>query len=87
MPAHEASYDWRHPAVIFAVHSPFIRVNPSVDPNVLKLGHDYEIIVRLEAEEHLLPHPFHTNCTDYEAIWRKNNKTGPRSQEVNFTFY
>ncbi|GIX74523.1 hypothetical protein CEXT_668871 [Caerostris extrusa] len=35
-----------------------------------------------EEEEHLQPAPYPTNCTDYEALWEKNNKTGPRSQEV-----
>ncbi|KAF8778719.1 hypothetical protein HNY73_015415 [Argiope bruennichi] len=33
-------------------------------------------------EEKLLPHPFPTNCTDYEALWEKNNRTGPRSKEM-----
>ncbi|GFT57332.1 hypothetical protein NPIL_449351 [Nephila pilipes] len=31
---------------------------------------------------HLLESPYKTNCTDYEDLWRKNNKTGPRSQEM-----
>ncbi|GFS66933.1 hypothetical protein NPIL_399651 [Nephila pilipes] len=53
MPAHETTSPWTHPVVFFAVHSPFIRVNPSVDPNVLKLGHYYEIIVRLEQSDAL----------------------------------
>ncbi|GFT52071.1 hypothetical protein NPIL_620961, partial [Nephila pilipes] len=35
-------------------------------------------------EEHLLESPYDTNCTDYEDLWNKNNKTGPRSQEVLF---
>ncbi|GFT70147.1 hypothetical protein NPIL_481441, partial [Nephila pilipes] len=35
-------------------------------------------------EEHLLESPYQTNCTDYEYLWEKNNKTGPRSQEVFF---
>ncbi|GFT18837.1 uncharacterized protein NPIL_257451 [Nephila pilipes] len=34
------------------------------------------------AEEHLLESPYKTNCTDYEELWKKNNKTGPRSQEM-----
>ncbi|GBN88771.1 hypothetical protein AVEN_74896-1, partial [Araneus ventricosus] len=33
-------------------------------------------------EEHLLPHPYQTDCIDYNAEWRRRNKTGPRSQEV-----
>ncbi|GFS52296.1 uncharacterized protein NPIL_363561, partial [Nephila pilipes] len=33
-------------------------------------------------EQHLLESPYHTNCTDYEGLWKENNKTGPRSQEM-----
>ncbi|GFT69084.1 hypothetical protein NPIL_7661 [Nephila pilipes] len=36
----------------------------------------------LQEEEHLLESPYQTNCTDYEDLWNKNNKTGPRSQEM-----
>ncbi|GFT29294.1 uncharacterized protein NPIL_583871 [Nephila pilipes] len=35
-----------------------------------------------QEEERLLPSPYQTNCTDYEDLWKKNNKTGPRSQEM-----
>ncbi|GFU39198.1 uncharacterized protein NPIL_528031 [Nephila pilipes] len=80
--AHESFFYRMHPVVFFAVHSPFIQVNPFIEQNILKLGHDYEIIFRLEAEEHLLSHPFPTDCRDYVDMWRKNNKTGPRSQEA-----
>ncbi|GFT75326.1 uncharacterized protein NPIL_16461 [Nephila pilipes] len=81
MPADESLLYWRPPVVIFSVHSPFIQNDPFESPNELLLGHKYEINIRLE-EEHLLPHPFPTDCTSYEELWRKNNKTGPRSQEV-----
>ncbi|GFT43415.1 uncharacterized protein NPIL_406001 [Nephila pilipes] len=82
MPAYE-SFSYRHiPFVVFSVHSPFIQDDPSVVlSNKLKLGHKYEFNVYLK-EEHLLPHPFPTNCTDYDELWRKNNKTGPRSKEA-----
>ncbi|GFU55347.1 uncharacterized protein NPIL_30711 [Nephila pilipes] len=80
--AHESFFYRMHPVVFFAVHSPFIQENPFIEQNILKLGHRYDIIFRLEAEEHLLPHPFPTDCTDYVDMWRKNNKTGPRSQEA-----
>ncbi|GFU02387.1 uncharacterized protein NPIL_319801 [Nephila pilipes] len=36
----------------------------------------------LVEEQHLLESPYQTNCTDYEDLWKKNNKTGPRSQEM-----
>ncbi|GFT37766.1 hypothetical protein NPIL_414161, partial [Nephila pilipes] len=35
-----------------------------------------------QEEEHLLESPYQTNCTDYEDLWEKNNKSGPRSQEM-----
>ncbi|GIY95611.1 hypothetical protein CEXT_335431 [Caerostris extrusa] len=38
-----------------------------------------------EEEEHLQPAPYPTDCTDYVALWEKNNKTGPRSQENNMS--
>ncbi|GIY27097.1 uncharacterized protein CEXT_32021 [Caerostris extrusa] len=47
----------------------------------LRLGHQYKVTFRLE-EEHLLPFPYATNCTDYDALWRQNNKKGPRSQQM-----
>ncbi|GFU43662.1 hypothetical protein NPIL_262121, partial [Nephila pilipes] len=43
--------------------------------------HKEESLYDLE-EEHLLESPYQTNCTDYVYIWEKNNKTGPRSQEM-----
>ncbi|KAG8172783.1 hypothetical protein JTE90_015945 [Oedothorax gibbosus] len=30
----------------------------------------------------LLPHPYETDCRDYELSWKENNKTGPVSREV-----
>ncbi|GFT75332.1 uncharacterized protein NPIL_16491 [Nephila pilipes] len=81
LPRNESFFYMKLPVVLFSVHSPFIQDNPFIMDNELKLGHEYEVKVRLE-EEHLLPHPFPTNCTDYDDLWRKNNKTGPRSQEV-----
>ncbi|GFU11896.1 uncharacterized protein NPIL_146841 [Nephila pilipes] len=81
MPASESLSYWDPPVVRFSVHSPFIQDDPSISSNELLLGHIYEINIRLEVE-HLLPHPFPTNCTNYNEMWRKNNKTGPRSQEV-----
>ncbi|GFT57467.1 uncharacterized protein NPIL_170271 [Nephila pilipes] len=81
MQANESILYMELPVVFFSVHSPFIQDNPFIVQNELKLGHRYEVYVRLE-EEHLLPHPYPTNCTDYDELWRKNNKTGPRSQEA-----
>ncbi|GBM96290.1 hypothetical protein AVEN_142051-1 [Araneus ventricosus] len=36
----------------------------------------------LKKEVHSLPYPYKTDCMDYEDLWKKNNKTGPRSQEM-----
>ncbi|GFS46738.1 hypothetical protein NPIL_498551, partial [Nephila pilipes] len=38
--------------------------------------------LHFQEEEHLLESPYDTNYTDYEDLWNKNNKTGPRSQEI-----
>ncbi|GFU02671.1 hypothetical protein NPIL_649471 [Nephila pilipes] len=35
-------------------------------------------------EQHLLGSPYQPDCTDYENLWKKNNKSGPRSEEVFF---
>ncbi|GIY39951.1 uncharacterized protein CEXT_561151 [Caerostris extrusa] len=64
----------------FAIHSPLVPVNPITHGKSLRAGYEYYVIVRLE-EEHLLPDPYKTNCTDYIDAWKKNNMTGPRSQE------
>ncbi|GIY54180.1 uncharacterized protein CEXT_466981, partial [Caerostris extrusa] len=77
----ETFHPWGEPGVMFTIHSPFVAVNPFLKGNVLRPGSFYNIHVRLE-EEHLLPHPYKTNCTDYESLWKSNNRTGPRSQQV-----
>ncbi|GFQ66989.1 uncharacterized protein TNCT_216301 [Trichonephila clavata] len=81
MPNNEDFLFESFPKLVFSVHSPFVRDNPHILQNELKFGHSYEINVHLK-EEHLLQHPYPTDCADYDDLWRKNNKTGPRSQEV-----
>ncbi|GFT30537.1 uncharacterized protein NPIL_118471 [Nephila pilipes] len=76
----ESFAPWIPHTVEFFVNSPFVPVSFKTESNRLKYGCTYEVYVSLE-EEHLLPEPYHTNCTDYEALWEKNNRTGPRSQE------
>ncbi|GFY18800.1 uncharacterized protein TNCV_2400181 [Trichonephila clavipes] len=76
----ELFYPWLSHQVFFAVHSPFVPINPFLDGRAMKPGYLYNVNIRLE-KELLLPHPYQTNCTDYEAMWKKNNKTGPRSQQ------
>ncbi|GBL93589.1 hypothetical protein AVEN_25597-1 [Araneus ventricosus] len=77
----ESFRPWYIPQVVFAIHSPYFPVQPIADGEALKFGHVYLVSLKLE-EEHLLPHPYQTDCIDYDALWRRNNKTGPRSQEV-----
>ncbi|GIY55206.1 uncharacterized protein CDAR_172981 [Caerostris darwini] len=64
-----------------SIHSPVVPESPLSSGKALTLGKQYKVSIRLE-EEHLLPHPYATNCTDYDALWRKNDKTGPRSQQM-----
>ncbi|GFT41793.1 uncharacterized protein NPIL_320041 [Nephila pilipes] len=77
----EAVYPWTVPEIMLSIHSPFIPVYPFYEGEILELGHMYIINIRME-EEHLLEYPYYTDCTDYEHLWEKNNKTGPRSQEM-----
>ncbi|GFR24095.1 uncharacterized protein TNCT_727571 [Trichonephila clavata] len=77
----ELFFPWLAHQVFFAIHSPFVSINPFKDGRAMKPGYVYNINIRVE-EEHLLPHPYQTNCTDYEAMWKKNNRTGPRSQQM-----
>ncbi|GBM87500.1 hypothetical protein AVEN_97367-1 [Araneus ventricosus] len=77
----EAFRPWYIPQIVLAIHSPYVPVQPVTEGEVLKIGYVYLVSVKLE-EEQLLPHPYQTDCIDYDALWRENNKTGPRSQEV-----
>ncbi|GFU31713.1 uncharacterized protein NPIL_662431 [Nephila pilipes] len=77
----ETFVPWIPYPVMFFVHSPFVPVNSETEINRLEYGCTYEVRISLE-EEHLLPEPYHTNCTDYDSLWEKNNRTGPRSQEM-----
>ncbi|GIY88907.1 uncharacterized protein CDAR_108201 [Caerostris darwini] len=75
----DAFLPWDENQMIF-IHSPFVPIS-QFEVNFIKPKVDYIINIKME-EEHLLPHPYQTNCTDYEALWLKNNKTGPRSKEM-----
>ncbi|GFQ65840.1 uncharacterized protein TNCT_425621, partial [Trichonephila clavata] len=79
--AEELFYPWLTHQVFFAIHSPLDPINPLHEGRAVKPGYHYSINIRL-VEERFLPHPYQTNCTDYEAVWRRNNKTGPRSQKM-----
>ncbi|KAF8788617.1 hypothetical protein HNY73_006642 [Argiope bruennichi] len=77
----ESLFPWSESQVFLSVHSPFTPENAIEYGHVLKSGFKYGLIARLE-EEHLLPAPYATNCTDYEALWFQNNKTGARSHDM-----
>ncbi|GBM58001.1 hypothetical protein AVEN_162179-1 [Araneus ventricosus] len=77
----DAFFAWKKEQVFVVVHSPFVPVDPVSDGTAVQPGYDYNFHINLE-EEHLQPHPYKTNCTNYEAEWTKNNRTGPRSQEM-----
>ncbi|GIY27095.1 uncharacterized protein CEXT_32001 [Caerostris extrusa] len=78
---YEVFYPWIVAPIFFSIHSSVIPENPLTMGKRLRLGHQYKVTFRLE-EEHLLPLPYATNCTDYDALWRQHNNTGPRSQEM-----
>ncbi|GBL94473.1 hypothetical protein AVEN_235582-1 [Araneus ventricosus] len=77
----ENLYPWVDYQVFLSVHSPLVPDNPIQYGHELTSGYNYEIFLHFK-EEHLLPHPYATNCADYDDLWKKNNKTGPRSQEM-----
>ncbi|GFU11002.1 uncharacterized protein NPIL_81841, partial [Nephila pilipes] len=77
----ESVYPTTVPRIFLSVHSPFEPVYPFEEGEFLELGHMYILNIRME-EVHLLESPYQTNCADYEELWEKNNKTGPRSQEM-----
>ncbi|GIY03594.1 uncharacterized protein CDAR_425861 [Caerostris darwini] len=74
-------YPWTKNYLTFTIHSPFVPPNLFHEGIKLQEGYAYVVSVSLE-EEHLQPAPYPTNCTDYVALGEKNNKAGPRSQEV-----
>ncbi|GIY88953.1 uncharacterized protein CDAR_523301, partial [Caerostris darwini] len=78
---HEAFYPWMLSPYSLSIHSPVVPESPLSSGKALTLGKQYKVSIRLE-EEHLLPHPYATKCTDYDTLWRQNDKTGPRSQQV-----
>lgn len=42
------------------------------------------LVLIFQEEEELLPYPYRTDCMNYTEFWINNNRTGPRSQKVNF---
>ncbi|CAL1274328.1 unnamed protein product [Larinioides sclopetarius] len=69
------------PGIYFSVHSPFVAANPFESGNFMKIGNIYKIHISME-NEILLPYPYETNCLNYTELWLKNNRTGPRIQEM-----
>ncbi|GFR31817.1 uncharacterized protein TNCT_637981, partial [Trichonephila clavata] len=82
LPEKESAFLENPATALFSVHSPFGFDNLVLHKNEMNPGHLYKIYIRVE-EEHLLPYPYFTNCTDYNTLWNANNRKGPRSQQVN----
>ncbi|GIY22241.1 uncharacterized protein CDAR_455921 [Caerostris darwini] len=74
-------YPWDTPQIYFALHSPFNPINAVFEGVPIKPGYDYTIKV-YRKEDHILPSPYKTNCTDYRASWKSNNSTRATSQEM-----
>ncbi|XP_054721295.1 uncharacterized protein LOC129231073 [Uloborus diversus] len=67
------------PGALFALHSPFVAVDPDLDGILLKPGRSYKIHLSIE-EQVSLPWPYKTDCVNYTLIWENENRTGPRSK-------
>ncbi|KAG8182455.1 hypothetical protein JTE90_012469 [Oedothorax gibbosus] len=63
------------------VHSPLLAFRTDDKSFIFKAGKTYVMSVRLSMKR-LLPHPYETDCRDYELSWKKNNNTGPVSREM-----
>ncbi|GIY40396.1 uncharacterized protein CEXT_523751 [Caerostris extrusa] len=75
-------YPWDTPQIYFALHSPFNPINAVFEGIPIKPGFDYTIQI-YRKEDHILPSPYKTNCTDYRESWKNNNKTRATSLETN----
>ncbi|GFU32245.1 uncharacterized protein NPIL_555081, partial [Nephila pilipes] len=78
---YETFFPWTVQRILLSIHSPFVPIDPFKEGVNLETNHDYFVYIQM-GEEHLLESPYSTNCMDYEEIWKTNNKTGPRSQEM-----
>ncbi|GIY48631.1 uncharacterized protein CEXT_259451 [Caerostris extrusa] len=65
---HEAFYPWMLSPYSLSIHSPVVPENPLSSGKALTFGKQYKVSIRLE-EEHLLPHPYATKCTDYDTFY------------------
>ncbi|XP_055946461.1 uncharacterized protein LOC129976753 [Argiope bruennichi] len=77
----EESFNPALPQVFFAIHPPFNPINPVFEGHAIRSGFIYAVEITLE-EDHLLPYPYPTNCTDYTTKMATINGAKPRSQEM-----
>ncbi|KAG8175092.1 hypothetical protein JTE90_019087 [Oedothorax gibbosus] len=63
------------------VHSPLHAFKKDDKFMIFKGGKSYSMSFRLSMKR-LLPHPYESDCRDYELSWKKNNNTGPVSREM-----
>ncbi|GBM27776.1 hypothetical protein AVEN_25386-1 [Araneus ventricosus] len=71
-----------NPQVFLGIHSPFIPINPVFKGHAIRSHYYYEVEVKLEREEHMLPPPYQTNCQDNGNSKDAKNFTNPNSYEV-----
>ncbi|XP_054719009.1 uncharacterized protein LOC129228356 [Uloborus diversus] len=64
------------PSVQIAVHSPYFLPSPYSDGVNYPTGRAYTLRITME-ENHLLPSPYQTNCTNYLEVWRERNGKAP----------
>ncbi|GBM19215.1 hypothetical protein AVEN_142468-1 [Araneus ventricosus] len=77
----ESFVPWGLPQVFFAIHPPFNPINPVYEGHAISSGYTYVVDIKLE-ENRLLPHPYPTNCRNYNVKLKNINETKPRSQEM-----
>ncbi|GFU32385.1 uncharacterized protein NPIL_368641 [Nephila pilipes] len=81
--AYESFFYRMHPVVFFAVHSPFIQVNPFIEQNILKLGHDYEIIFRLACKKKCSD-SYETQCWEHASSHDVLRDNGTHMKDYTF---
>ncbi|CAL1289826.1 unnamed protein product [Larinioides sclopetarius] len=75
-------YASSRPQVFIGIHSPFVPNNPLEDGLAIYPGKSYELQVELEKEEHSLPPPYQTSCSDNGPSEDVKPFTNPNSYQM-----
>ncbi|CAL1289829.1 unnamed protein product [Larinioides sclopetarius] len=75
-------YASSRPQVFIGIHSPFVPNNPLEDGLAIYPGKSYELQVELEKEEHSLPPPYQTSCSDNGPSEDVKPFTNPNSYQA-----